>query len=109
MKNSTSHPPLAVTIGDTAGIGPEVALRALSQPDMPRCVLIGPPAAAVRARDLVAPGVEITVVEAPEEALNLRSETWMVTRTVRNTSFASIMATRPPASRTPLCCSSISV
>ena len=78
MKNSSSHPPLAVTIGDTAGIGPEVALRALSQPDMPRCVLIGPPAAAVRARDLVAPGVEITVVEAPEEALNLRSGVAMI-------------------------------
>ncbi|GGE23401.1 4-hydroxythreonine-4-phosphate dehydrogenase [Primorskyibacter flagellatus] len=71
MSVESLHPPLAVTLGDPAGIGPEVALRAVTRPGTPRCVLIGPPAAAARARDLVAPDVKITVVDAPEAALKV--------------------------------------
>lgn len=60
------YPPLAVTLGDPAGIGPEVALRAVTRPDAPPCVLIGAPATAGRARDLVAPNWKIETVDAPE-------------------------------------------
>lgn len=66
MKIASVYPPLAVTLGDPAGIGPEVAIRAVTRPDAPACVLIGSPAAAARARDLVAPGRKIEVVEGPE-------------------------------------------
>ncbi|WP_239520775.1 4-hydroxythreonine-4-phosphate dehydrogenase PdxA [Pseudooceanicola aestuarii] len=59
-------PPLAVTLGDPAGIGPEIALRAVLRPDAPPCLLIGQRAVAERARDLVAPGARIAVVETPE-------------------------------------------
>lgn len=68
MKQSPTLPPLAVTLGDPAGIGPEVALRAVTRPGAPRAILVGPPAAASRARDLVAPDWKIEVVEGPEMA-----------------------------------------
>jgi len=66
MTLDSSRLPLAVTLGDPAGIGPEVALRAVTRPDAPRTILIGPPVAAARARDLVAPDWRIEVVEGPE-------------------------------------------
>lgn len=57
--------PLAVTMGDPAGIGPEIAVRAVL--DGAEAVLLGQPAALERARDLVAPGVAIEVLsEVPE-------------------------------------------
>ncbi len=48
MTLDSSRLPLAVTLGDPAGIGPEVALRAVTRPDAPRTILIGPPVAAAR-------------------------------------------------------------
>ncbi|WP_375690893.1 4-hydroxythreonine-4-phosphate dehydrogenase PdxA [Pseudooceanicola sp. LIPI14-2-Ac024] len=55
--------PLAVTLGDPAGIGPEIAVRAvLGAPD---AVLIGQPAAVHRAVSLVAPGTGVQVVSDP--------------------------------------------
>lgn len=69
MSIESTRPPLAVTLGDPAGIGPEIALRAVTRPDAPYCVLVGPPAAASRARDLVAPKTQIQVIGAPEEAV----------------------------------------
>lgn len=66
MVRDSSPPPLAVTLGDPAGIGPEVALRAVTRPGAPRSVLIGSPATAGRARDLVAPDWRIEVVDGPE-------------------------------------------
>ncbi|EAQ01163.1 hypothetical protein OB2597_03704 [Pseudooceanicola batsensis HTCC2597] len=55
-------------MGDPAGIGPEIALRAVTQPDAPFCMLVGPPAAAARARDLVCPSTKLKVLDSPEEA-----------------------------------------
>ena len=63
--SKTSVIPLAVTLGDPAGIGPEVALRAATRPGAPRCVLLGERATALRARDLVAPGLDIVEVSNP--------------------------------------------
>lgn len=60
------HRPFAVTLGDPAGIGPEIALRAALASPVP-CLLIGARDVARRARDLVAPGLEITEVSAPED------------------------------------------
>ncbi|MDF1855830.1 4-hydroxythreonine-4-phosphate dehydrogenase PdxA [Pseudooceanicola sp.] len=58
--------PLAITIGDGAGIGPEVAVRAmLGSSDT---VLIGQPAVAERALALVAPGMQLQQVASPEDA-----------------------------------------
>ncbi|WP_407493533.1 4-hydroxythreonine-4-phosphate dehydrogenase PdxA [Pseudooceanicola sp. MF1-13] len=61
--------PLAVTLGDPAGIGPEITLRAVTRPNAPHVVLIGNAAAASRARDLVAPNTQIRMVDAPEQAV----------------------------------------
>ncbi|WP_375172817.1 4-hydroxythreonine-4-phosphate dehydrogenase PdxA [Pseudooceanicola sp.] len=66
MTFDSSRLPLAVTLGDPAGIGPEVALRAVTRPGAPKCILIGPPVAAGRARDLVAPDWQIETVDGPE-------------------------------------------
>ncbi|WP_136635725.1 4-hydroxythreonine-4-phosphate dehydrogenase PdxA [Pseudooceanicola onchidii] len=71
MKNQTTRLPLAVTLGDPAGIGPEVALRAVTRPGAHPAVLIGSPATAARARDLVAPDRKIEVVDGPEAAANV--------------------------------------
>ncbi|KAA2316951.1 4-hydroxythreonine-4-phosphate dehydrogenase PdxA [Pseudooceanicola sediminis] len=59
--------PLAVTLGDPAGIGPEIALRAVIAPDAPDCVLYGPHVVAERARALVAPDHVLQIVSHPEE------------------------------------------
>lgn len=57
--------PLAVTLGDAAGIGSEIAVRAVAgQPD---AVLIGPPAALHRAVALAAPGARVQIVADPSE------------------------------------------
>ena len=69
MNNDSSRPPLAVTLGDPAGIGPEIAMRAVTRPNAPHCVLVGPSATAARARDLVSPNTQLRLVDAPEEAV----------------------------------------
>ncbi|GAA6150172.1 4-hydroxythreonine-4-phosphate dehydrogenase PdxA [Pseudooceanicola nitratireducens] len=69
MTVEPTRPPLAVTLGDPAGIGPEIALRAVTRPDAPHCLLIGPPAAAARARDLVSPKTQLRAVDAPEHCV----------------------------------------
>ncbi|MGR3320480.1 MAG: 4-hydroxythreonine-4-phosphate dehydrogenase PdxA [Pseudooceanicola sp.] len=58
--------PFAVTMGDPAGIGPEIAVRAVARAS--DCVLIGQPSAARRAIDLVAPEKELQIVWGPGEA-----------------------------------------
>lgn len=67
MNATVTRPPLAVTIGDPAGIGPEIALRAVTRPGAPDCIVIGPPAVIGRARDLVAPKFQIRTIDRPEE------------------------------------------
>ena len=69
MNTTASLAPLAVTLGDPAGIGPEISLRAAVQPNAPPCVLIGTAAAAIRARDLVAPDWKIELIDGPESAV----------------------------------------
>src|SRR5438105_1670791 len=60
------RPLLALTLGDPAGIGPEVCLKAVVEPEvdaLARCVLIGPAAVACATAAALAIGRE--VVEIP--------------------------------------------
>ncbi|OWU83617.1 4-hydroxythreonine-4-phosphate dehydrogenase [Oceanicola sp. 22II-s10i] len=58
--------PFAITMGDPAGIGPEIAVRAvLGQPD---AVILGQRSAVARAVSLVAPDHDLQVVSGPEDA-----------------------------------------
>lgn len=60
--------PLAVSLGDPAGIGPEIAVRAVIASDAPPCVLLGQRSVAERALSLVAPDHQLQVVAHPGEA-----------------------------------------
>ncbi|MDH7570330.1 MAG: 4-hydroxythreonine-4-phosphate dehydrogenase PdxA [Armatimonadota bacterium] len=68
-----STPRIAVTMGDPAGIGPEIVLKALQSPEVNgRCrpVVIGNTTILRRVADAIGlPGVEIVPVESPEQAL----------------------------------------
>lgn len=51
-----SHPMIAVTMGDPAGIGPEIVVRALGEPEVRGCcrpVVVGDPGIMTRAAALV--------------------------------------------------------
>jgi 4-hydroxythreonine-4-phosphate dehydrogenase len=66
-----SKPLLAVTIGDPAGIGPEVIAGAWTDPrvhDWCRPLVVGHPEIMRRACQLVAPSVQVVEVASPEEA-----------------------------------------
>lgn len=76
MNLAPPRAPFAVSLGDPAGIGPEIALRACLAPGAARAVLIGAPSVAARARDLVAPGVDLVRLDnigdrVPEGALGI--------------------------------------
>lgn len=61
--------PLAVTMGDPAGIGPEIIVKMhLNHPDLSDWLVLGDLACIARAADLLAPGLTLNVVAAPEEA-----------------------------------------
>ncbi|MGI3169736.1 4-hydroxythreonine-4-phosphate dehydrogenase PdxA [Pseudooceanicola sp. C21-150M6] len=71
--------PLAVTLGDPAGIGPEIAARCILAPDAPDAIAIGQPQVLRRALDLVAPDVVIRLAtpqtpRAPGEIRLLATE-----------------------------------
>lgn len=68
MPQDESRPLLAVTMGDPVGVGPEVAVLALKDPalyQVCRPLLLGDLTALTRARDLVAPGVQLHLVADP--------------------------------------------
>ena len=65
------RPSVALTMGDVAGIGPEVIARAWSDPALHalcRPLVIGSPAVLRRAVQLVGDPIEIQAIESPEEA-----------------------------------------
>ena len=65
-------PPLAVTLGDASGVGPEIALKAaqagLLHPD---CVVYGDLTALNRANELLNLSVPIHVVASPQSTRQL--------------------------------------
>ncbi len=78
MNDPTKRPLVGLTMGDVAGIGPEVIVRGWLDPRLhawARPIVIGDPAVLERAAKLVAGGdaVRIQVVAAPEEAVPSRS------------------------------------
>src|SRR5262249_33248752 len=73
MNDPTNRPLVALTMGDVAGIGPEVIARGWADPRLhalARPLVIGDPDVLRRACNLVDPGsaVRIHVIEEPEEA-----------------------------------------
>ncbi|GAA0536276.1 4-hydroxythreonine-4-phosphate dehydrogenase [Saccharopolyspora subtropica] len=64
-------PTIAVTMGDAAGVGPEVVVRALAEPEvrgLARCVVIGDAARLARAAEICGVDVRIHPVEDPAKA-----------------------------------------
>jgi 4-hydroxythreonine-4-phosphate dehydrogenase len=60
--------PLLVTMGDAAGIGPEIVLRAFQQGQAAGCVVIGEPAVLQRAARLLQPqGLPLALIERPAD------------------------------------------
>jgi len=60
--------PLLVTMGDAAGIGPEIVVRAFVEGAAKGCVVVGDPGVMQRAAALVRPlGVPIAVIDSPGE------------------------------------------
>ncbi|MFT3817091.1 MAG: 4-hydroxythreonine-4-phosphate dehydrogenase PdxA [Rubrivivax sp.] len=64
--------PLLLTMGDAAGIGPEIVLRAFAQGRAEGCVVIGDPAVLRRAARLVQPlALPIARIDDPTDAADL--------------------------------------
>ncbi|QPM89594.1 4-hydroxythreonine-4-phosphate dehydrogenase PdxA [Pseudooceanicola algae] len=68
MTDAPDIPPLAMTLGDPAGIGPEIAVKSVIAPDAPPVVLLGQRLVAERAMALAAPGYELQIVSDPGKA-----------------------------------------
>ena len=61
--------PLAITLGDAAGIGPEIILRAFRDaPEVLRGCFVAGDAAVLRRAASWVPGVELALIQAPREA-----------------------------------------
>jgi 4-hydroxythreonine-4-phosphate dehydrogenase len=66
-----SKPAVAVTMGDPAGISPEIVARALAEPEVRKAccpVVIGDPRIMFRAMELVKGGLVVRKVASPQEA-----------------------------------------
>jgi 4-hydroxythreonine-4-phosphate dehydrogenase len=73
MNDPTNRPLVALTMGDVAGIGPEVIARGWLDPrlhSLARPIVIGDPGVMSRAIDLIAPDppMRIQLIAAPDEA-----------------------------------------
>jgi 4-hydroxythreonine-4-phosphate dehydrogenase len=71
MESPSSRPLLALTLGDPSGIGPEVVLKAVMEPEagqLARYVVVGPAAVALATRDRLRLPVRLTLVTS-EDAL----------------------------------------
>jgi 4-phospho-D-threonate 3-dehydrogenase / 4-phospho-D-erythronate 3-dehydrogenase len=63
----THRPRIAVTLGDPAGIGPEIVARAWAQPEVHqwcRPIAVGQPEVLRRAVELCGTGAEVVTVDA---------------------------------------------
>lgn len=64
-----STPPLGLTLGDPAGIGPEICARLLAREDLPeRPLVLGDPLVLARAAEQVGLSLEIEVLDEPMQA-----------------------------------------
>ncbi|MEC7763700.1 MAG: 4-hydroxythreonine-4-phosphate dehydrogenase PdxA [Pseudomonadota bacterium] len=62
-----NHPPIAITMGDPCGIGPEVTMRALAQTGGDGAVVIGDAARLKRAGEICGLDITVTTVNGPED------------------------------------------
>ena len=70
------RPLIALTLGDPAGTGPEIILKALAQPEVSglgRLLVVGDAATLDRAQTYAGTRLAIRSVNAPAEAKRLRS------------------------------------
>jgi 4-phospho-D-threonate 3-dehydrogenase / 4-phospho-D-erythronate 3-dehydrogenase len=68
--HSPSGPPLAITMGDPAGIGPEIIVRALASPEAAafgRILVVGDARRLAHAAEICGLDLKIAVVDTPEE------------------------------------------
>lgn len=63
-------PPLAVTLGDPSGIGPEIVVRTLMKEQEVPAVVLGAEPVLRRAVDLVAPDMRVVTLSNPSEVRN---------------------------------------
>jgi 4-phospho-D-threonate 3-dehydrogenase / 4-phospho-D-erythronate 3-dehydrogenase len=71
MAPTESRPIIAITMGDAAGIGPEIIIKALSAPktcELCRPFVVGDMSALDRAEHILSTGVKMRAIRAPEEA-----------------------------------------
>ncbi len=72
-----SAPPLAITMGDPAGIGPEIVVRAFAQGAAQGCVVVGDPGVLQRAALACGlPGLEVPVLRPPGLPEGLATLPW---------------------------------
>lgn len=61
--------PMAITMGDAAGVGPEIAVQAiLNQQEGARCVVFGCPQVMERAAHIIRPGLKVRALDCLEQA-----------------------------------------
>jgi 4-phospho-D-threonate 3-dehydrogenase / 4-phospho-D-erythronate 3-dehydrogenase len=71
MKTRDGKPIIAISNGDPAGIGPEIALKAMTDPELRQTcapIIVGSAEMMDRDRALFAPGLKLRVIDTPEEA-----------------------------------------
>lgn len=96
---------IAITIGDPAGIGPEVVIKALSAPDLPGCipVVIGDLCVVRDAAETLRSPLRIRVVGTTDEALSSPDTLWLIDAG----SLSSYKRNRPDAQNGTACVSYI--
>lgn len=71
MPATSSLPPIAITMGDAAGIGPEVTLKLLARADLPaRPIVIGDPGILTATARQLGLALEIRKIDTPDQALS---------------------------------------
>jgi 4-hydroxythreonine-4-phosphate dehydrogenase len=71
MPANVSRQPIAITMGDAAGIGPEITLKLLARDDLPvRPIVIGDPALLAASANALGLALQIREIDAPEQAAN---------------------------------------
>ena len=72
-----SRPTIAITMGDVAGIGPEVVVRACSEPrirEICRPLVVGHPRVLSRAIELVGSRIRVVKVDSPKAASDVAGD-----------------------------------
>src|SRR3954471_19748735 len=63
--------PVALTLGDACGIGPEIIAKFFREPESAGCVVVGDPAVMRRAAELTGDFLAVAVIDGPADALRM--------------------------------------